>query len=103
MRALVAITLAVCSLPLMGCSRWRSCPAEPPALAPQQYGGNYPNSYDPSSRPNSYERRDGATGTTPYRHQTPMHKTHAFAQATLMGGRQIHIAKLRTFRRIKAY
>ena len=59
MRALVAITLAVCSLPLMGCSRWCSCPAEPPALAPQQYGGNYPNSYDPLSRPNSYERGEG--------------------------------------------
>ena len=37
MRASVAITLAVCTLPLMGCSRWFSCAPEPPALAPQQY------------------------------------------------------------------
>jgi hypothetical protein len=59
MRALVAITLAVCSLSLMGCSRWCSCAAEPPPLAPRQYGGTYPNSYDPLSQPNAYEKGYG--------------------------------------------
>ena len=54
MRTLVAITLAICCLALVGCSRlpWRSSP-EPPSLPPQQYGGTYPNSYDPLSKPNS--------------------------------------------------
>jgi hypothetical protein len=37
-------------------------------------------------------KEDTGTRTTPYRHQTPMHKTLVSAQAT-----PIHIAKLRTF------
>ena len=44
----------------------------------------------------THMKEDTGTRTTPYRHQTPMHKTRAFAHATLMGGRRIHIAKLRT-------
>ena len=66
MRPPVAIILAICSLPLVACSR----AAEPPAVAPQQYGGTHPNSYDSSSRPNSYERGDGNT-TPDHQNLTP--------------------------------
>ena len=61
MRPPVAIILAICSLPLVACSR----AADPPAVAPQQYGGTHPNSYDSSSRPNSYERGDGNSYDSP--------------------------------------
>src|SRR5680860_477295 len=58
MRSLVSITFAVgCSLAMSGCSRWCSCAAQPPPLAPQQYGqGTYSDSYEPPPQGNSYER-----------------------------------------------
>jgi hypothetical protein len=58
MRILVAITLVVCSVALSGCSRWCSCPAKPPPLAPEQYGhGNYSDSY--RSRPQGHSYKGG--------------------------------------------
>ena len=44
----------------------------------------------------THMKEDTGTRTTPDRHQTPMHKTRAFAQATLMAGHRTHIAELRT-------
>lgn len=56
MRILIAITFAVCSLVVSGCSRWCSCAADRPPLAPQEYGqGAYSNSYA-LPEGNSYER-----------------------------------------------
>ena len=56
MRILVAIALAIGSLAVSGCSRWCSCPAERPSIAPQRYGQEaYSNSYDAPPQENSYQ------------------------------------------------